>query len=154
MTLVRRLARLMRTEWALLVRAGFVVAITRLLLLSTPWSSTQRLIHRLSSSLRSFSGPCDVSVERLAWAVRTTSLVIPRATCLTQALALQAMLTATGRSGRVQIGVTKDSPRELQAHAWVEHEGQTLLSTPLEISQYACVFTLEAASVPSQVTRA
>jgi hypothetical protein len=64
------------------------------------------------------------------------------------------MLTATGRSGRVQIGVSKDPQRELQAHAWVEHEGQTLLSTPIEVSRYTCLFTLEAASVPSQVTRA
>jgi hypothetical protein len=153
MTLVRGFVRLTRTEWALLLRTSFVVAVIRLLLVSRSWSSALRLIRGFSWSLGRFPGPCDVSVERLAWAVRTASSVIPGATCLTQAMALQAMLTATGRSGRVQIGVTKDSRRRLQGHAWVEHEGQTLLSTPSEVAHYTCMLTLEAPSLPSQVAR-
>lgn len=148
MTLVRRLVRLTPTEWALLARAGFVVAIIRFLLISRPWSSALRMIRRFSLSLGTFAFTHDVPVERLAWAVRTASRVIPGGTCLAQAMALQAMLTATGRCGDVQIGVTKDVRRGLQGHAWVEHEGHTLLSTASEIAQYTRMLTLEAPSAP------
>jgi hypothetical protein len=150
MTPGNRLVRLTRTEWALLARTGFVVAVVRLLLVSRPWSSALRSIRRFSSSLGAFPGTCDVSVERLAWAVRTASRVIPGATCLTQAIALQTMLTTTGRSGRVQLGVTKGSGRRLQGHAWVEHEGQTLLSTSGEVAHYRRMLTLEAPCVGRQ----
>ena len=149
MTLARRLARVTRTEWAILVRAGYLVAIVRLLLVSSGWSSALRRIHGLSSGPGTIPGLRDVSVERLAWAVRTVSRVVPGATCLTQALALQALMTVAGRSGRVQIGVTQNGQHSFESHAWVEHEGRTLLSTPGEVARYTCLFALDVPSVPA-----
>src|SRR4051812_653050 len=68
------------------------------------------------------------SPERLEWTVRVASRVVPYATCLTQALALQRVLARHGYRSVVQVGVCNIGGQFL-AHAWVEHQGQTLLGT-------------------------
>ena len=52
-------------------------------------------------------------------AVRTAARYVPGATCLTQALALQAMLTRHGYASSLHIGVEKGPDRAFGAHAWV-----------------------------------
>ena len=53
------------------------------------------------------------------WAVRAVSRYVPGATCLTQALAAQALLTQSGRDSRIEFAVKKDEQRRFLAHAWV-----------------------------------
>jgi Transglutaminase-like superfamily len=67
------------------------------------------------------------SLEQMVWAVRVVSRYLPGATCLTQALAAQALLTQSGFPSQVEIGVAKDGFRRLQAHAWVVCHGQGVL---------------------------
>ena len=80
--------------------------------------------------------------NELVWAVKASSRRIPGATCLTQALTLHKLLRAAGHSSKIEIGVAKSTERGFQAHAWVESEGQTLLSSPLEASAYRRLLTL------------
>jgi hypothetical protein len=47
--------------------------------------------------------------------------------CLIQALAAMAMLNRQGYSVRLCIGVGKQGPLQLDAHAWVEMEGNTIM---------------------------
>jgi hypothetical protein len=70
------------------------------------------------------------SVEQLVWAVKTVSPYLPRASCLTQALAAQALLSRSGFPSQIEIGVAKDELRQLQAHAWVVCYGQVVLGGP------------------------
>lgn len=86
--------------------------------------------------------PGDFPVSRLEWAVRAASRRIPMATCLTQALALQCLLTRAGHAAEVHVGVKKDDQAGFQSHAWVECEGQMLLSAPCEVAEYSRLLAL------------
>ena len=87
--------------------------------------------------------PADLPVSCQVWAVEAASRRIPMASCLTQSLALQFLLTRSGRSSKLHIGVKKDQLTGFQAHAWVEIAGNPLLSTPAEIADYAHLLSLE-----------
>jgi len=60
-------------------------------------------------------------------AVMTASRYIPHATCLVQAIAMQALLAHNGYSSQLHIGVAKANRGQLQAHAWVEYDGRVVL---------------------------
>lgn len=80
---------------------------------------------------------------RLEWSVRTGGRFIPRATCLTQALALHRLLSRYGYHSSVQIGVRRVEG-SFGAHAWVEHQGAPLLSSAAEITRYTRFFSWPA----------
>jgi hypothetical protein len=103
-----------------------------------------RLVRWLPFSVLSLPPSRHLSADPLAWAVRTSSRLVPAATCLTQSLALQCVLTTAGRPCRVEIGVAKDARGKFQSHACVEHDGHTLLTTPTEVTRYARLLTLPA----------
>jgi hypothetical protein len=79
-------------------------------------------------------------VDRLEWAVLATSGIIPRTTCLTQALTLHRLLSRYGYRSNVQFGIRRGDG-SFAAHAWVEHEAGWLLTTPPEIAQYVRLFS-------------
>ena len=139
---LRRFARLPSSERALLLRAGLVVAFIRLVLWTRPWPSVVRFVQVLPPLPSLGAGP--FSADRLAWAVRQSSRLVPAATCLTQSLALQCALTAAGLPSSVEIGVAKEPTGEFQSHAWVEHDGHTLLSPPADVMRYTRLLTLPA----------
>jgi hypothetical protein len=145
---LRRFARLTSSDRMLLVRTGVLVARVRVLLFTRPWPGALRAAHALPFSTGSFPRSHRVSPDRLAWAVRHASRFVPAATCLTQSLALQCALTAQGFSSRIHIGVAKVDGT-FRAHAWVEHDGRTLLSTPGEVLQYARSLTLDVTEAES-----
>ena len=87
------------------------------------------------------------SVESLEWAVRTARRMVPLATCLTQALALHHLLARAGYESSIHIGVAKTAGRGFEAHAWVEHAGVTLLSSPSEVAHYSRLLALRAPSL-------
>ena len=120
---------------ALLVRACLTVARVRTGLWLLPWSRVQAMVagpHRTRSRF---------SVDRLERAVRLASHVVPCATCLTQAVALNRLLSSDGHASTVLIGVRKDDAG-FAAHAWVEWRGGPLLSSATEVSKYSRFLTL------------
>jgi hypothetical protein len=116
---LRRFGELSCSERLLLLRALFVVAVARVALWVCPLATARRIA---ATPVRGRKTP---AVEQLAWAVTVASRYVPRATCLTQALAMQALLTHCGHLSRVEIGVVKD-PR-FEAHAWVVCDGKIVL---------------------------
>jgi hypothetical protein len=68
------------------------------------------------------------SIEQLARDVRAVSSYVPRATCLTQALAGQVLLNHYGYCAHVHVGVTKaEGNGGFQAHAWLESDGTVVI---------------------------
>ncbi len=120
---MRRLNRFMQLSGAerhLLIQAGFVVGVTRAAL----WVWSADTVRRVAAKVaRGAVG----SLEQVVWAVETASRYLPGTTCLTQALAGQALLARSGFPARVEIGVAKDDLRRLQAHAWVVCYDQVVL---------------------------
>jgi len=138
----RTLVSLAPSERRLVLRTLPLVAAIRLAL----WLAPVRRVGRLlwACERLPFSVPADLPVSRLEWAVQAASRRIPRATCLTQSLALQFLLARSGRSSEVHIGVRKDTEAGFQSHAWVECEGRVLLSTASEIIGYSRLLALGA----------
>jgi hypothetical protein len=67
-----------------------------------------------------------VDLPRAAWAVRSAARVVPRATCLAQALAMQRMLARRGRSSKMEVGVARNH-KGLEAHAWLVCDGEVVI---------------------------
>jgi hypothetical protein len=111
---LRRFAALNPQDRNLLLRALFLVAAVRTGLFLLPFRTVKRMteIARRRAATVHSAGRC-------AWAVRAASRYVPGATCLTQALAAQVLLTESGYDSRIEIGVAKDEHRRFRAHAWV-----------------------------------
>jgi len=59
-------------------------------------------------------------------AVKASSRFVPRATCLTQAMAARKMLLNHGYNANLRIGVLREDD-DLKAHAWLEKDGRVLI---------------------------
>lgn len=135
MRVARRLRRITLRRAALLTMSSMLLLRTRLALWLLPWP---RLLKRVDPPIGTFAPR--FAVHELEWAVRVSSRIVPRATCLTQALTLDHLLHRAGCSSHVRIGVARRSG-QFAAHAWVEHRGMPLLSRADEIEQYAPFIT-------------
>jgi hypothetical protein len=125
-----------------LVHALVTVAQVRIALWVLPWRALAKSI-TVRRNVRSLPRSLPLSPERLEWAVRVASHVVPYATCLTQALALQQLLARHGYRSIIQVGVSKVDER-FTAHAWVEHDGQSLLVTSQDVARYSRFFSWPA----------
>ena len=137
---LKTLFRLESSERRLVLQTLLLVATIRIALSIL---SVQRLQRLTSSWQRMLIVDNDLPVSRLVWAVRAASRRIPAASCLTQSLALHCLLTRAGHASQVHIGVAKDPASKFHAHAWVEYEGEPLLSGPAEIVGYVHMLAME-----------
>lgn len=64
--------------------------------------------------------------DEAAWAVGALARRMPGTACLARSLALHGALRSAGFASEVRIGVAKDGPDALVAHAWVVCEGRLL----------------------------
>jgi hypothetical protein len=128
---LRRFARLPGADKFLLLRALFVVSVTRVGLWLLPIGALRRIVLRTGRKTR-VAPP----VTGLVWAVKIVSRYVPVATCLTQALALQWLLMRSGHASRVCLGARKDPEGKFEAHAWVECEGRVVIGGA-EAHEYA-----------------
>jgi hypothetical protein len=72
--------------------------------------------------------PADPEKLRLvSWGVRNAARVVPRASCLTQALAAQMLLARSGHRSTIRVGVATDDRGNLLAHAWLISDGRVVI---------------------------
>ena len=126
MTVWAKLIGLTPARRRLLVRAWLAVACFRLALSFLPFRWTRSLARRRETVKRRRRIP----TEELAWAVTAAGRRVPRATCLTEALALESMLRREGHQANLRLGVTKTPDGALEAHAWLESGGRIVLGGP------------------------
>lgn len=122
MTKLKRFAELTKTEQMLLLRTLLVVGLVRAGLWVLPFRAMQRFAFKPRKN-RAAPYP----VEKIVWAVRAVSRRVPGATCLTQALAAQVLLSRSGYNPRVEIGVAKNERNQFRAHAWLVLGDQVLI---------------------------
>lgn len=119
----QRIARLLQEPGraGLLAEALIVVGVTRVGLWSLPSRTVLRTVNRhVARNLGRRRSPPDQGVRQLARAVETVSRFVPQATCLTQALSAQVLLSRRGYASDLRIGVTLGLTGDFAAHAWVE----------------------------------
>jgi hypothetical protein len=124
---LRKFLRLPSVERRLLIKAGFLLMGMRLALWLLAFPSLIRLVERLNHSRSEVLATDPLLVEKIAWAVQTSARYIPKATCLTQALAAQILLRRRGFQADLHIGVARDSSKQFQAHAWIVSDGKVII---------------------------
>lgn len=103
-------------------------------------------IHRHVGAIRprrtsTYNDP--TTVTRLVRAVRSAARLVPRATCLTQAIALQYLLARSGRAGEIHIGVRRDTSGKFIAHAWVELDGVVVIGGGEDLASFVPLLQLQ-----------
>ncbi len=117
----RRIAALWRDKWLLLLS----LIILWFVRLSLSLAGYNRMIRRASlHPPRPF--PSDALALRVATAVRAASVLVPKPTCLVQALAVKLMLMLRGYGSEIEVGVRR-SGTTFGAHAWLTSNGKVVI---------------------------
>ena len=141
MNRIRQFGTLPARKRRLLLRAIALVAVVRIALWTLPFRWVRLVVGRKRAVSPELA---TIRVEHLAWAVQAAARRIPGASCLTQAISLQYLMTLAGHDAEVHIGVAKDAARGFQAHAWVEHGGAILLGDDGDLGRYAPMLALSS----------
>ena len=127
MRLLPKLARLESAERLLLAEAAISVPLIRLALTLLPFRLVHRGIAAAALRPRRSRSRDPLTPERIARMVTAVARRVPRASCLTQALAATLLLARHGHTSTLRIGVAKNDDGTLRAHAWLESGGRTIL---------------------------
>lgn len=122
MRILRRFAAVSAIERRLALQAWCSLVAVRLLLWTMPyrWIEARLLKTRGTSTA--------LNPDDIALAVTRASTLVPRATCLVQAIAAGWMIRRAGGDSVIRFGVAKDEQTEqFKAHAWLEHDGRILI---------------------------
>jgi hypothetical protein len=99
-----------------------------------PFGTVRRMLARGEKQIEPKT-PDAICVEKMVWAVGVASRFVPRASCLTQALAGAWLLRRKGQHAELVIGV-KNSNRDFQAHAWVVSNGRVVIGWASDLNRY------------------
>lgn len=130
-----RIFRLTAQEWGLLLSALALVWLVRIGLWLLPFrlvrESVTRVARPRARRLRR------VTPQQMVWAVRRVSRIVPRATCLTQALATRILFGRQGWPAQVHIGGRRAIQGGFEAHAWLECEGRVVLGRVPDLETFS-----------------
>ena len=124
----RRLLSLSRSEILFLTHCLLVVAAVRLGLTLLSYNHVRRRVTRLDARQPASIG----NLRRVAWGVAAAARFVPRASCLTQALAGQYLLARQGNASKIRIGIERDTGTQLKAHAWLMSGDQIVLGGSID----------------------
>lgn len=144
---MRRFHRVRRCEAEdvkLLLQAIMLLAGVRIALSILPFRYFIPFTKRLAA--RGLKSNCTDrrTIDGAAWAVARVSPWIPKASCLTQAVATQVMLSWRGVPAKLHIGVTRNDDAKFAAHAWVTTGDRVVVGgtvenfTPLVVLESGC----------------
>ena len=80
--------------------------------------------------------------DRIIWAIETVSHYVPKSTCLVKSFTTQILLSEHGYNPELHIGVAKGNEKKVEAHAWVESEGQIIMGES-EQNYYTPILVLD-----------
>jgi|SRR5271155_744115 len=129
----------------LLVSAATVVAGVRLGLWLLPFGFLRRLTSTLAKPQRRAIKNTADDAATLCRAIMIVSRAVPRATCLTQALAAQVLLGRRGFASHLRIGVGNQSGA-FRAHAWLEDDRGEILVGHADRQQFVLLPSIETAA--------
>lgn len=135
MNRVYRFIGLTSVERALIARASLWLLFFRAGLFLAPTWFAQKWVRDGKTAGVVDQMADEPTIDDIVRAVRQCKRYVPYATCLTQALTARRMLSRYGHDAVLKIGVAKSDSR-LEAHAWVEVNGQVVLGKQPFHSRY------------------
>lgn len=132
----RRARQLSVRDWWSLGRAVPLVVVVHLALRIAGYATVRRALD-LGCRSRG-AGPPREELERLSTVVDIAARNLPGAVrCLTRTLALYRMVRCAGAASEVRIGVRKGKENRVEAHAWLEVDGEILGDQPDVATEFA-----------------
>ena len=135
-------------------RAAVLFPVVRVSLWLRGYNRTYAFLQRrLGAEARAASGELhpQVEVQRTCRMVRAAGRYIPaHFTCLEESLTLWYLLRKQGIGSRLRIGVRKTN-NKLEAHAWVELDGEAL-NQPEHLHRHYAAFDKEISEPPPEPT--
>ena len=133
---LNKLYKISTEKKGLLLLAASLLIIVRISLFAFPFKMLIKRIESLQNKKQTYRATQMFSCENIGWAVRVASRYMPFAKCLTQALAVKLLLIWQACPGQLCIGVSKNNDGMLEAHAWVESDGQIVIGGQSDISRF------------------
>ena len=114
-------------EYALVLVTIPLVVTVRVALWLLPSFIIVRFVRHISVDAGADRSSPRIDLTKIIWAVEAVSTRVPHATCLTQAICAKLLLRWSGLRSDLCLGVAYSVSGALQAHAWLEREGRTIL---------------------------
>ncbi|OBQ67646.1 lasso peptide biosynthesis B2 protein [Mesorhizobium erdmanii] len=118
-----RVLSLSGSEALFLCQCLLVVATVRLGLTLFSYNRVRGMVTRLNARQCASMG----ELRLVAWGVAAAARLVPRATCLTQALSGQYILARQGNASKIRIGIERGTGEQLKAHAWLVSDNHVVL---------------------------
>ena len=133
-----KLTRLSPAEILLLLRSSAWIIATRVALRLLPFDTIRKMMAKWGKTRKLDAlSSASKKVEEIIWAVELTSRYLLRQRpCLTKALVGQMMLSQQGFATVLRIGVARNPDGTLQAHAWLEREGEIMIGYLHNMQQF------------------
>lgn len=134
---LRKFLNLDFSDRLLLVVTFTLLAVIRLGLWLLPFSTWHRLWFYLMPAQLKLRLAQPASVGQVIWAVSVASHYMPGSVkCLARALVTQILLHRYGYPADLHIGVAKGEAGQLEAHAWVESQGEIVMGYLTNLSRF------------------
>lgn len=124
-------------DYILLFQAFSLLTAIRLGLFLLPFRILLGLLRTISYPATHTSAKGMHAVKTIVWAVEVSSRYTPGgAKCLARALTAKVLLNWHGYAPDLKIGVAKSNGGTLEAHAWIEHQGQVVIGRLKDLSKF------------------
>ncbi|NDJ61567.1 MAG: lasso peptide biosynthesis B2 protein [Chloroflexi bacterium] len=130
-----KVTRLSAAERGYLLEAYLVLWLIQVMIWGLPFRRWWALLSRMTH-IRRAAALDSKRVDQLMLAIKRAQRGVPRATCLPQALAAQAMLARRGQISDLRIGVVYGGDGRLLAHAWVISDSRVVIGQLPDLARY------------------
>ena len=144
---LRRLARTSWRERRLLAEATALVPLVHQLQQRLPFERWHRLLDRFplargtarfdAQPVAGCSRAQGASPREVAWAIAVAADHLPgQYKCLPRAYATHVLLARHGHRSEVRVGVARDTSGKVEAHAWVDCQGVTVMGQVQDMQRF------------------
>ena len=136
MNLIVKFLQLEEKKKILIIKATLLLLVVRLWLYFFSFKSIYNFIRkeRKNNDLNTNN---TISKTEVIWSVEATSNHLPFiSTCLIKALAAYILLSNYNHQSNIKIGITKPKNNILDAHAWIESNGEIIMGKNYKLPEY------------------
>lgn len=141
MKLLRKIWNLRKVNFYFLFVTYFLLGAIRLGLLLLEFRILLKIVDKLSKTKLPLN---NARLGQIVWGVNVATRYMPGgAKCLARALTTQILMSHSGFSPELCIGVAKSESAELEAHAWIKYQGYIVIGYIPDLPRYIQLPSLE-----------
>ncbi|MCC5637195.1 lasso peptide biosynthesis B2 protein [Nostoc sp. CHAB 5844] len=120
-----KLLQLTNSDRLILLMTFILLGLVRLGMRLLSFNTLRKLINKNSKPNPKLK---PISLNKIVWSINVCTRYTPGgAKCLARALTCQVLMTRYGYLPELRIGVVKGEAGNLEAHAWIETQGQVVI---------------------------